>query len=162
MKYVCENSIPYHQTRGTKDLSEIKDIFDDEHHNWVSNTSGASVVDNAKTNELFKKDSGVGTENVNKKDKKKDERKKKNVKFSNNNAKTDMSVCNIENVNLNQKDKINIGDYRARERIERRDRGMNYNLNKNDCSMSNKSPNNVGKESKLKLMRSKTERNYKE
>lgn len=116
-------------------------------------------MDNSKTNELFNKEP-ANTE-VNKKDKKKDERKKKNVKFSNNNAKTDKSVCNIENVNLNQKDKINSSDYRARERIERRDRGLNYNLNKNDCS-SNKSPIIINKEAKVKLMRSKTERNYKE
>jgi len=95
VKYVNENSIPYHQTRGTKDLSEIKDIFDDEHHNWVSNTPCDSLYENGKrTYDLFKRDINPNTEV--KKDKKyeKDERKKKNVKFSNSNAKTDMSVYN--------------------------------------------------------------------
>lgn len=152
----------------------MKKIFDNEHHNWVSNTSGASVLDNHRqTDILFKGDTNPQSETVKKekKDKKdKEERKKKNVKFSN--PKTDMSVCNIVNSHL--KDKTN-NEYR--DRLERKEsygsnlstslafihplnRGTGYNLNKNECVSVDKDVSS--KKHISKIYHSKTEKNFKE
>jgi len=116
------------------------------------------VLDNQRQTDLLIQDNKHdNTEVKNIKDKKNEkEGKKKNVKFSNSNAKTEMSVCNVDN-KANHNKKVNNSEYRVRDRIERIDR-CNYNLNKDSGSFNH----DQSKESKLKVFRSKTEHNYME